>query len=185
MKGLRSVNTEGAIKLFLSLSLLAYAIIVSIVSKNILVAVAMLCSTFGDIAIMSNRGVFNETKYPNWDYGIVFFALAHIMYMLAMKGTHTSAIAFVAFFAFLVILFMVFNLKEKENTITNVAYAVCILCNLTNCFMNKDALAVIGMLFFISSDIILILTEKKEVFWQKPIWATYVIAQILMITANI
>ncbi len=179
---LRCINAEGVTKLALSLFLLIYAMVVAIITKNFTLFFAMLASSLGDIAIMSNRGVFNNTIYYNWEYGIVLFALAHILYMTAMIRKYTPVCIFIAFCAFILIIFFVFHFEYKDYIWTNVAYAIIIVLNFVNTlFFNK--IAIVGLVFFICSDIILIITEKKNPKWQYAIWITYVIAQACVITA--
>lgn len=77
-------------KLFFSLSLLVYAFVVAIITGNKFVFSAMLCSTAGDILIMSSWGCFNNKKEIQFENGVIPFAMAHLAYLISMK-TERSA----------------------------------------------------------------------------------------------
>lgn len=173
------INREGKIKLFLSFALLGYSFLVSVITKNFLAFLAMFFSTSGDIYIMASRGVFCEQKKNSFKLGVVAFAFAHIIYIMAMQNEHSIAFVTISMTA----LFMVICLTVlKDNNSNFIPYAICIIVNAINAFL-FSWIAVAGMVLFLTSDAILSICEKKSSKWQIAIWATYVPAQVLILTS--
>lgn len=173
------INREGKIKLFFSLSLLLYSILVSIITKNFAAFLAMLFSSMGDICIMASRGVFCEEKRNSFKLGVASFAFAHLVYVAGMKHEHTIAFISIA----MVALVMVIYLSVTKNNNSNfVPYAICLLTSAVNSWF-FSWVAGIGMILFLLSDAILSICEEKSPKWQITIWATYVPAQVFLLTA--
>lgn len=182
---IRKINKEGLIKLFLSFSLLVYSIIVSVIAKNFIIAAAMLCSSIGDFCIMASRGVFSGKKRKDsFSAGVIMFAIAHCIYISAMENKYTDIFFIVAVLVMIVTSSAAQNIDKgaKAETVMMVSYAVCLLINMINAFI-FSILSGVGVIFFMISDGILALKEKKEPKWQIPIWITYVLAQICIITS--
>lgn len=174
------INGEGKIKLFLSIALFLYSIIVTIITSNIGAMFSMLFSMIGDISIMASRGALTGKKENTFDVGIVAFAFAHMCYICARDNGDiiTMAVALPIFITvFAITLFQ--PLGKKWNYIP---YAVMIVLNVINAWQ-FNWLAGVGGILFIISDSILSIFEKKEPKYQIAIWITYVPAQILFLTS--
>lgn len=182
------INLEGRLKLFFSLSLLVYATVVAYNVKNFLIATAMLSSTGGDIAIMASRGVFNDVRYKNsFHMGVIMFAVAHCLYITSMDNDHSPEIGVVAVISMLGVIMLAWLATEKggkSELLMMACYAIPLIANAINSW-HFNRIAGIGGIFFIVSDAILGLFEKKNPKWQIAIWVTYVTAQICLISSFI
>lgn len=174
-----NINQEGKIKLFLTFSLLAYSIYITILTKNFDVLSCMIFSTLGDICIMSSRGAVTGKNEKTFGLGVILFSIAHMEYILVMQSTrYIPIIAMVS-----VCLVIIISTMQKEGAKLNyIPYTVILFCNAINAWFYAP-LAGIGMLFFLASDLILSICENRSPKWQIAIWATYVPAQILLLTA--
>ena len=184
MKKLR-INTEGKIKLGLSLLLFFYAIVVGILINNIIIILAMFFSVIGDIFLLVNRGCFNEEKKETFNFGILAFSMSHFIYMYAMMTGVLSNIFICITLCFIVILSILIRSKNKSRITIFSLYAFIILLNFFNSF-NFSIIAAIGMFIFILSDITVAIskiTKKRSMISQIFIWMTYIIAQICMLTS--
>lgn len=170
---------EGYVKFLLSALLVEYSAYVGMKTLSVAVFLAMFASYFGDIFIMASRGCLTGRKEKTFNYGIVSFATAHLLYILTMNTSYSLLILLAGIMMFSVTLFMVINNDRKY---ASVFYAVIIILNFINSIFYHP-LAIIGMIFFIISDTILAINEEKSPLWQIPIWITYVTAQICIITS--
>lgn len=186
------VKRRGVIKILLSGTLLLYAIVTSILTRNLLVAVAMLSSTIGDIFLMSNKGDlgFEPQKSESLEMGICAFACAHLAYILAMRTEKffiSALISGIAICAMTIIHIAPEKKKDQEQKahyILYELYAICILANAANAWM-YSLIAGIGMTLFLISDIVVCISIGKNPKWQLITWTTYVPAQALLITATL
>lgn len=176
------INREGKVKLFLSLSLLAYASYTAHMANNMSVIFAMLLSTIGDIFIMESRGVFEEQKRDSFTLGVIAFALAHLFYIIAIETKYSNYIAAGTIILVLITMYLAVAKKTRDTKACFIPYALCILSNAVNSWI-FGLIAGLGMTLFIASDVILSLTEERNPKWQIAIWATYVPAQALLITS--
>lgn len=178
MKKLR-LNSEGKMKLFLSLALFAYSVYVTFASKNMGAWYAMLLSTFGDIAIMASRGALTGKRERTFNIGVVFFSFAHLAYVGAMFNNEiTVVIAVISFIAVALITWF----QPRGKTWNFIPYAIALLNSAVNAWL-FSWVAGVGMILFLASDLILSICEEKSPKWQIAIWATYVPAQVFMLTA--
>lgn len=179
-KNLR-LNQEGKVKLGFSFALLIFSLGVTLATKNKYVFLAMLCSSAGDILIMSSRGCFGK-KENQFENGVIAFAMAHLAYMVAMPTYLSDTCLYIALWCFVLIIFLNFNAKIKQGIWICIPYAVCLALNAVNSW-SYGTLAGIGGTLFLVSDAILSVFEKKNPKWQIAIWVTYVPAQICLLTA--
>lgn len=178
MKKLR-INNEGKIKLFLSLSLFAYSLYVTFATKNMGVWYAMLLSTFGDVAIMASRGALTGRKERTFNIGVIFFSFAHLAYVGAMFNNEiTVIIAVISFIAVALTTWF----QPRGKTWNFIPYTVALLNAAVNAWL-FSWVAGVGMLLFLASDAILSICEERSPKWQVAIWATYVPAQVMILTA--
>lgn len=175
------INKEGMTKVLLSVGLFIYSVYIFGVTSNHLIPIAMFLSLLGDIAIMSSRGVFNRHKEKSFIYGPVFFAMSHMVYITAMETKFVVPVLLIDSLLFIGILVIVFLLNKKKSNLVNTLYALILVSNLFNSFFYSK-LAFVGLIFFCISDAILSLKEQDKPYWQKPIWITYVIAQLCILT---
>lgn len=179
------INTEGKIKLFLSLSLFFYSIVVSLATNNYIICVAMCLSSIGDILLLANRGCLTEKKKETFLYGIVAFSLSHLLYMCAMNVSFLSKVLICIAFGLIVIL-SVFVMGKGESKITAFSiYGVILLLNVFNS-LNFSLIAGIGMILFTISDLIIAvckIRKNRTLVSQFLIWITYVLAQIYLLTS--
>lgn len=174
------LTNEGKIKLVLSLSLMVYASIISIINRNFNAILPMLWSMIGDICIMSSRGcIFGGKKTNTFKFGIISFAVAHMTYIAVMQTKFSLTFFFIS--AFLFIFIMVTSLKCNK-TVPSAIYAIILIMNFINSIF-FDVLAVVGLASFIISDAVLAKYEEENERWQILIWATYVFAQICILTS--
>lgn len=176
-------KTEKIIKLLLTFSLLIFSIIAAIISNNEIISIAMLCSSIGDILIMASRGIFGTKKNKDqFIIGTLCFAIAHYGYLCALLQPQFFPLLIVEMCLVLGMITIACINKFKTNKIINILYALCILISAVNAF-NFHLVAGIGYVLFIISDIILIIKEDKERYWQIPIWIFYVAAQMCILTS--
>lgn len=179
-------NTEGKVKLMLSITLLIYSFYIYIITGSFLPFIVMLFSTIGDIAIMSYRNVFRKKKSMHLMYGVIAFCMAHITYILAMPTQINKLLLYAATIAFVfLVMLLFFNSERKVKNLVFFLYSLVIGANLINTFF-FDNLAFIGMLLFTLSDLVLLIGEKLKIngIWlQVIIWATYVPAEALLLTS--
>ena len=174
------LTNEGKIKLLLSVSLLLYASVISIINRNLYAFLPMLWSTIGDICIMSSRGcIFGKEKTNTFKCGIISFAFAHMTYIAVMQ-TKISLTFF--FIAALLFIFIVITAIKCNKVVPSAIYAIILILNFINSIF-FDVLAVVGLASFIISDAILAKYEEENERWQILIWATYVFAQICILTS--
>lgn len=181
---MKRIKTEGIVKLALTFALSIFSLIVAIITRNIFILIGMVLSTGGDIQIMASRDALstgkNKTQFTK---GVVFFAIAHLAYVLSMQETKwwSTIIGFEVIFCILVCIIAILT-KMKGNILLNACYAICIIFAVINSWQ-FHWLAGIGYMFFVISDLILIIFEDKNPKWQIPIWITYVVAQICIISS--
>jgi len=72
--------------------------------------------------------------------------------------------------------------EMMENILLNVLYAMCIALAAFNAW-NFHFRAGLGYVFFIISDIILVIKEDDKPWYQIPIWFFYVLGQALIISS--
>lgn len=178
-------NAEGATKLSLTFLLLAYSLIAAIVTKNLLIFLAMFLSTIGDIFIMTSRGALTvlvgkrEKQFQN---GVVAFGMSHLVYIATLRTEFSIKLFWIAVPVVIILLFIrIFSTYDLQLMAT---YAVVILMNLANS-IDYSWYAAAGVALFIVSDSILAICEKRNPRWQIAIWVTYVSAQVLLITSTI
>lgn len=176
---MKKLRIEGYVKFLLTALLVEYSAYVGMRALSVTVFLAMFASYFGDIFIMASRGCITGRKEKTFNYGIISFAAAHLLYILTMTTSYSLLILLVGILMFSVTLFMVLNNDRKY---ASVFYAVIIILNFINSIFYHP-LAMIGMIFFIISDTILAIFEEKNPLWQIPIWITYVTAQVCIITS--
>ena len=178
-------NTEGAIKFSLTLLMLMYSLVIAIVTKNLLIFLAMFLSTIGDIFIMTSRGclkVLIGNSKKQFQNGVVAFGMSHLMYISTLRTEFSTRLFWIAV-PVVVILVCLRFFQNYESQIM-VTYAAVLLMSLANC-IDYSWIATVGAGLFIASDSILAICEKRNPKWQIAIWATYVPAQILLITSTI
>ena len=172
------INAEGIVKLIFSTGLFIFSIIVSIRGENKLIFLPMLFSMIGDINIMSSRGCITGEKQNTFNYGIVAFAFAHLLYIENMP---TDIQLLVELAGFILFIFVVYTSAIYKKTIPSIFYAVILLLNLINA-MCYDKQIMWGIILFIVSDTILAIWEDKNPLWQIPIWVFYVLGQFRIIS---
>ena len=183
---MKRIKTEGWIKLALTFALSFCSLVVAVISHNIGVFAAMCSSTGGDIKIMSSRDALGTGKdKTKFTQGIIFFAVAHLIYVLSMEGTKGWSVI-VGLEALLVVIICVvaWGTEFKGNLLLNVLYAMCIALAAFNAW-NFHFRAGLGYVFFIISDIILVIKEDEEPWYQIPVWFFYVSGQALIISSYI
>lgn len=174
------INQEGKIKLFLTTVLLIYSAVATGKTEWVYVVILpMFASTIGDIAIMSSRGCCTGKKEKSFEYGIIAFGAAHLLYIALMKTQYSTTILLIAFIIYAITAWLAAN---KKRTPASVFYALVIILNFVNSIFFHP-LALIGMVLFLISDIILAIFEDKSPWWQIPIWIFYVAGQICLITS--
>ena len=180
-----NVNTEGKVKLSLSISLVIYSIIVAILNNAILAIMAMSSGSFGDISIMASRGCLTNRNEDTFNVGVMAFALQHIFYILQMQTEYSETFFIATMIIFLIMLGIMKIAKTQKDVPLCILYAIIIILNAINAF-NFSWIAALGMSLFLVSDIILAISkmlDKRSITWQVAIWITYVPAQICMLTA--
>lgn len=178
-------NTEGAIKLSLTTLLLIYSLVIAIVTKNLLIFLAMLLSTKGDIFIMTSRGclaIIEGEENKQFEKGVVEFGMSHLVYIATLETEFSMKLFWLAV-PIVVILICLRFISNYELQLM-ATYAVILLMNFANS-IDYSWVAAVGAGLFIVSDGILAICEKRNPKWQIAIWATYVPAQILLITSTI
>lgn len=182
---MKRIKTEGWIKLVLTVALSIYSLVVAIITHNSGVFASMFSSTGGDIEIMASRDALGTGKdKTQFTKGVVFFSAAHFLYVLSMMRETKDWIIIVGLevILFLVICAIAYATNFKSTTILNVCYAMCLLLATINAW-RFSVIAGVGYISFAISDIILVVKEDKEPYWQIPIWIFYVLGQILIITS--
>ena len=124
------INKEGIIKLFLTTALLIYSAVVTGITEGIYVVILpMFASTIGDIAIMSSRGCCSNKKENSFEYGIIAFGAAHLLYIAMMSTKISLKLLFVAVPLYAIAAWFAIN---KKRTPASVFYALIILLNFIN-----------------------------------------------------
>lgn len=133
---------------------------------------------------MSSRNALGTGKdKTQFTKGVIFFAFAHFIYLLSMEVTKGwSVIVGLQLILLVLICIIAYGTKLESNTLLNICYAICILLATINAW-RFHWLAGIGYVLFIISDIILIIKEDKEPWWQIPIWLFYLLGQICIISS--
>ena len=188
---MKRIQLEGAVKATLSILVLVFAVVTAVVTGNVWVALAMIASTAGDINIMNSRGCFlteKNKKYFGW--GMISFAVAHLLYILAMEGYKGWSVIVgleLLFCTFVPI--MIWGLSKTEenfdplkSSVLQVIYAICIILAAISALL-FHWLTALGYCLFIASDLILSKCEDKDLKYQIAIWATYIPAQICIIAS--
>lgn len=174
------INKEGKIKLLLTTLLLACSAVVTVISQWVyLVILPMFASTIGDISIMTSRGCCTGKKENTFEFGIIAFGAAHLLYIAMMQTQYSLKILLIAFILYAITVCLAIN---KKRTAASVFYAMIIILNFINSIFFHP-LAMIGMILFIISDILLAIFEDKNPLWQIPIWIFYVAGQICLLTS--
>ena len=181
MKRLR-INREGMVKEFLSLALVIFAIYVAITTKNLFAFFFFSFSNLGDTSIMASRGTFSGKKKNTFTLGVVFFAMAHVFYILAMKTQYSIILGKVDLILCIFVIILSIYPSARNDKLNFIPYAVCLIINVFNACM-FSIIAGIGGFLFLASDGILSICEERNPKWQIAIWATYVPAQILLLTS--
>ena len=184
MKKLR-INREGKLKISLSLLLFLYSTVVGIMVNNVIIILAMFFSVVGDMLLLLNRGCFNEKKKETFNYGIIAFSVSHMIYMYVMRTGLLSNIFLCITFVLIAILTILIGSKFKSRTVIFALYGIILLLNLFNSF-NFSIIAAIGMFLFIFSDIVVAISKirkKRTITGQIIIWATYICAQVCLLTS--
>ena len=172
------INAEGIVKLIFSIGLFIFSIIVSIRGENKLIFLPMLFSMIGDISIMSSRGCITGKRENTFNYGIVAFAFAHILYIENMQ---TDIQLLVELASFILFIFVFYTSFTYNKIIPSIFYAFILLLNLMNAIY-YDKQIMWGLILFIVSDTILAIWEDKNPLWQVPIWVFYVLGQFRIIS---
>ena len=180
------VNAEGIVKLILTSLLSIYAIIVSIkIGNPFVAAMPMFISSLGDINLMKNRNVFYNKDKMDFRHGVLFFMFAHIFYLNDMQTKFSlTALIIMVVMVFMFVIFA-FIVKIKDDTKIVPFYAIVLITSVINTFFFNKVAFIGGLLFFISDSLIglFILLKKNGMDTQVAIWATYVPAQILLLTS--
>ena len=161
---------------------------------------AVLISTFADLTLMDYGGIPKLIfKKANLGVGAFLFGIVQILYhvcFLKIMGidalitlNHAGYIALSM--GVLIIPSLLFIMSEKSHiyVIGVMIYSVCILLSMMtifNCaymFGNKYIFAAIGIVFFMISDIFILIREcvKDSTFVRKLIWIFYPIGQLMII----
>lgn len=172
------INREGKSKLIASLSLVVYAFVVTLISKNVGAIIVMILSFFGDVCIMAKRGALTGKKENTFDLGVMFFGFAHLGYIITMG--HRPVCIIIATIA---CIFICILMKVKPNSkLIYIPYAIVLFTCAINAWFFLY-IAGIGMILFLLSDGVLSLFEDKAPGYQILIWVLYVPAQYLMLTS--
>ena len=184
MKKVARITNEGKIKLSFSSALFIYSAIVVLLGGAKFALPAMICSAIGDIYIMASRGVFLDRNTTKNDFseGVFSFACAHVAYIIAMPTEKSEYCFKIALICTIILAIFKINSKIANSKMFCVPYAVCLIASVVNSY-EYGTLAAIGGTLFLLSDGILALFEEKGPKWQITIWATYVPAQICLLTA--
>ena len=129
------VNAEGVVKLILTTFMSIYAIIVSIkIGNPFVAAMPMIFSSMGDINLMKNRNVFYNRDEMDFRHGVLFFMLAHILYLNVMPTKFTlTAVIIMTVMVFMFVIFA-FIFKIKDDTKIVPFYAVVLITSVINTF---------------------------------------------------
>ena len=174
------INNEGKIKLLLTFSLLAYSICVSIKKSDIGALSFMLFATIADICIMASRGAVTGRKEKEaFNLGIILFTVVHFICSYIMQ---TEIIYNIICVAALYVVPIAVWLKPPLDKIAYIPYGIALVSNTINAW-HFSIIAGIGATLFVISDAVLAICEERSPKWQILIWATYVPAQILLLTA--
>lgn len=180
------VTSEGIIKLAFTFSLSVFAIIVSFIIKEpFIAAVPMFFSTSGDIWLMKKRNCFyNKTEF-DFSFGVMCFMVAHLFYARQMQTEVLNVIQLIMVVLISIYVSTVFIAGINKVTVIVPIYAIVLILSVVNTFFFNKVAFIGGLLFFISDSLIgIFMLLKKDSNWiQFAIWATYVPAQILMITS--
>lgn len=173
-------NTEGKIKLFLSTLLFICSLVVTGITEAVyLVFLPMFASSIGDINIMASRGCCTGYKEDTFENGVIAFAAAHLLYITAMQTKISHQLLIVGFVFFAIVVYFAIS---RKRILACVFYGLIILLDFINSTLFHP-LAMVGMIFFIISDVLLAIFEDKGPWWQIPIWIFYVAGQICIITS--
>ena len=194
MKGLTTkqrqpkITLEGKLKLFFTLLLFIYSIVVSCVAGTIGPVICMGLSTTGDIFMMKRRNVFNNKSKGDFKFAVFSFALAHFSYVAAMN-THIKDLILLPILV-IIMIYMIINYLTEMNleckkTVILPFYAIILILSVINTGYFNTVALVGGILFFISDSLIGIFGLKKidTVGTNVAVWVTYVPAQILLLTS--
>ena len=180
------VSNEGLTKLIITTLLSIYAVIVSIKINNPFVAaIPMLISSLGDISLMKNRNVFYNKDEMDFRHGVLFFMFAHIFYLNDMQTKFSLAALIIMVSMVMMFVIFAFIVKVKDDTKIVPFYANVLITSVINTFFFNKVAFIGGLLFFISDGLIglFMLLKKNGMDTQVAIWATYVPAQILLLTS--
>lgn len=177
-------NLEGRIKLFLSLSLLTYSIVVAILCNAIIILIAMFLASVGDVCLMINRGCLTEQKEDTFNSGVMAFGLSHIVYILGMPTKYSGKLFLISLVLFFVLIIIDRFARKAKEVYVCILYAVILILNAVNA-LNFSLLAAFGVGLFIISDSILAICKigKRNTICQIAIWTTYILAQICLLTS--
>lgn len=180
----KKVTTEGKIKLFFSLSLCIYAIVVSDI-KSQPIAVAMIFSFFGDFFLMKKRDCFHNKEETDFTLGVFTFMLAHLCYHLNMLTIAQVPVIIIIAVVMIVYAALVVKFGVMKNIIIIGFYAIVLISSVVNTFFFNRVSFIGGIFFFISDSLIglFMLLKKDSKLTQVAIWGTYVPAQILLLTS--
>ena len=180
------VTSEGIIKLAFTFSLSVFAIIVSFIIKEpIIAAFPMFWSTCGDIWLMKKRNCFYNKSEFDFSCGVMYFMIAHLFYAKQMQTEIRDVILLIMAAIMVIYIIIVFVKKINKITVIVPLYALVLISSVVNTFFFNKIAFIGGLLFFISDGLIglFMLLKKNGMNTQVAIWATYVPAQILMITS--
>lgn len=180
------VTLEGCIKLAFTCSLTIFAIIVSFIIDNpIIASFPMIWSTAGDICLMKKRNCFYNKSVVDFACGVMCFIIAHIQYSTQMHTKVQDVIQLIMITVAVIYIITVILLNKNKATIIVLLYAIVLISSVVNTFFFNKVAFIGGLLFFISDSLIgIFMLARKDNNWiQLAIWATYVPAQVLMITS--
>lgn len=193
--------------LILTLAISLYSIILAIFFPSvsrILIAIAMLISSLGDIVLMDFKPIVKHLPFNGFVAGAIVFMVSHLFYIAAFgysiyinKYTYfnTGVIISISLFFAVVISMTLISIIRKSQGIKlllpGILYMAIIFANCSNvcsyCFsrVGISICSVIGIISFIVSDYFIVLRtvcgiNSKAL--QKLIWFFYPIGQILLIT---
>lgn len=196
---LLSNNFKATVTMLLSVIAIARYVVFSSYSREICLY-AVLLSTLADLILMNYSGIPKMIlKKANFGVGAFIFGVVQILYhicfldIMGMNALITlNQAGYVALFiGVLLIPSLLFIMSEKSHIyiIGVMIYSVCILLNMMtifNCaymFGNKYIFAAIGIVFFMISDIFILIRDnmKDNTFIRKLIWIFYPIGQFMII----
>ncbi|MCQ2427748.1 MAG: lysoplasmalogenase [Clostridia bacterium] len=196
--------------LFLSLSLVAFSLLLALVFQTCdrwIAAAAMLFSSFGDLSLMNLHGWFTKHRLHSFVCGGILFMISHLLYAAAFSallrrndvlpsviGIATAILVGIA--ACLALLCM--GAKKQSLTLTKASllllYAALLLFDMTAVFAVSFSLAgrgsvwrlfsAAGILFFAVSDFFIGMDKVADSpSLTRFIWIFYPIGQFLLLLA--